>query len=110
MTPSKRYACAFILGIFMGSPVFAAGDPVAGEKLAREYCTRCHDIGRGGAFKKYPPSFASIAVYRSEEQIYARIVFPTLHSASSPMPEFAQTLLDPRNIGDLVAYIVSLEK
>jgi len=110
MNLAARYAVVILLANVLASPAFAAGDPVAGEKLAKEYCTRCHDIVPGGAFKKYPPSFASIAVYRSEEQIYARIVFPSLHSTISPMPEFAQTFLDPKNINDLVAYIITLEK
>jgi mono/diheme cytochrome c family protein len=92
------------------SPALGAGDPVAGEKLAKEYCARCHEIGPNGAFKQYPPSFASIAVYRSAEQIYGRIVFPNMH-VGSPMPEFVQNLfLKPQNVSDLVAYITSLEK
>jgi mono/diheme cytochrome c family protein len=85
----------------------AAGDSSSGEKLAKEHCARCHDIALGGAFKRYPPSFASIAAFRSEEQIYARIVFPSLHSG---MPEVAFYLLQPQQIADLVAYITSLEK
>jgi mono/diheme cytochrome c family protein len=92
---------------FVQSPAFAAGDPASGEKLAKEYCARCHDVAPGGAFKKYPPSFASIAIYRSPEQIYARIVFPSMHSG---MPDVGFYLLQPKNITDLVAYITSLEK
>jgi len=99
-----------IISSLLALPAFAAGDPAAGEKLAKEYCARCHDVAPGGAFKQYPPSFASIAVYRSEEQIYARIVFPTMH-IGSPMPEFVQSfLLKPQNISDLIAYITSLQK
>lgn len=89
------------------SQAFAAGDPSAGEKLAKEHCARCHDVGPSGAFKQYPPSFASIAVYRSEEQIYARIVFPSMHSG---MPDVAFYLLQPNQIADLIAYITTLEK
>jgi mono/diheme cytochrome c family protein len=89
------------------TPARAAGDSSHGEKLAKEHCARCHDIAPNGAFKRYPPSFASIAAFRSEEQIYARIVFPALHSG---MPEVAFYLLQPQQIADLVAYIVSLEK
>jgi mono/diheme cytochrome c family protein len=104
-------AIIIVSASLIGSSAFAAGDPAAGEKLAKEHCVRCHDIGPSGAFKTYPPSFASIAVYRSDEQIYARILFPTLHSAISQMPEFAQIFfIDSKNINDLVAYIRSLEK
>ena len=83
----------------------AEGDEVEGEKLAREWCTRCHNIERDGPFKQHPPSFASIAVYRSDEQIHGRIMIPPLHSN---MPQIAYILM-PDNIDHLIAYIRSLE-
>ena len=92
---------------FVQSQANAAGEPQAGAKLAKEVCARCHDVAPGGAFKRYPPSFASIAVYRSQEQIYARIVSPPTHSG---MPEVALYLLLPDQVADLVSYIMSLEK
>lgn len=82
------------------------GDPEAGRKMAEETCSRCHDVKPGGAFKEYPPSFASIAVYRSEEQIISRIFFPPFHAS---MPEFGG-LMVPAEVYDLTAYIMSLEK
>lgn len=85
---------------------FAEGDVAAGEKFAREWCTRCHNVEPDGPFKLHPPSFASIAVYRSEGQIRGRMLFPPLHSN---MPELSYMLL-PENIDDVVAYILSLEK
>lgn len=83
-----------------------AGNVASGKALAEEHCTRCHDISADGPFKLHPPSFASIAVYRSAEQIEGRIQFPSLHSA---MPQMAY-FMTPENIQDLVAYIVSLDK
>lgn len=85
----------------------ALADPdlVNGGKLATEWCTKCHDVSLEGRFKQHPPSFASIAVFRSSDQIFGRIVYPPLHSS---MPEIG-LLLTPDNIEDLVAYIVSLE-
>ncbi len=80
------------------------GDPTAGHELAAKWCSRCHDIEPGGAFKQQPPAFAAIAVYRSPERIYAAIVAPALHSG---MPELVQIL--GLNAADLTAYIVSLE-
>lgn len=98
------------------TPALADGDPVNGKKLAQEYCERCHDITPDGAFKLYPPSFRSIAVYRSREQIYARIVLPDMHPRDSEMrrgsglittlPFF---LLKPNEIDDVIAFITSLE-
>lgn len=96
-----------VLASLYGSPALGAGDSVVGEKLAKEHCARCHDIGPSGAPKQYPPSFASIAAYRSEEQIYTRIISPAIHST---MPEVAQSLLQSNDVKDLVAYIMSLEK
>lgn len=77
-----------------------------GRALAEEWCVRCHNIDPDGPFKLQPPSFAAIAVYRSKQQIYARIAIPSIHSG---MPQVAY-VLTPENILDLVAYIVSLEK
>lgn len=84
---------------------FAEGDAANGKDLAAEYCARCHDIAPGGERKQHPPSFASIADYRPEDQILARILFPALHS---PMPAWSEWL-DRGQVDDLVAYIVSLE-
>lgn len=85
-------------------PAVAAepGDPARGQELARQWCSECHDVEPGGGFKQTPPSFASIAVYRSPEHIRANILFP--HEG---MPELAQVF--GLEVDDLVAYIVSLE-
>jgi mono/diheme cytochrome c family protein len=101
------FSLGFVMASLAGSSAFAAGDPVTGEKLAKQHCAQCHDVGPGGAFKTYPPSFASIAKYRSEDQIHARIVFPAMHSA---MPQVAFYLLPADQIRNIVAYIVSLDK
>ena len=81
------------------------GHVVDGQLLAREWCSRCHNIEPGGPFKKHPPSFSAIAVYRSTEQIHARITIPPLHSN---MPSLGY-ILTPKNVNSLVAYIKSLE-
>ena len=85
---------------------YAEGDAEAGEKFAQEWCSRCHNVEPDGPFKQHPPSFASIAVYRSEDQIYGRMVFPPLHSG---MPQLGYMLM-PENVEDVLAYIISLEK
>lgn len=84
----------------------AEGDVEAGKKFAREWCSRCHNVEPDGPFKLYPPSFASIAVYRSKEQIHGRMMFPPLHSG---MPQLGYMLM-PENVEDVLAYIMSLEK
>jgi mono/diheme cytochrome c family protein len=101
-----RSSIAFI--VFVGvalaqSQVRAQGDAEAGQDLAGDWCSRCHDIGREGRMKQEPPSFAAIAVYRTADQIRSRIAAP--HTG---MPEIAQVL--GLNLDDLVAYIVSLDE
>ena len=94
--------------IFLGSftsQVVAAPDPAVGAELAKQWCVRCHNVEANGPFKLHPPSFASIAVFRSEDQIYGKIAFPPLHIS---MPQISYMLI-PKNIEDLVAYIASLE-
>ncbi len=83
----------------------AQGSAERGQELAANLCAQCHDISPAGEFKTYPPSFASIAVFRDVEQIFSRIMFPQLHSA---MPQ-AGWFMPREDVEDLVAFIVSLE-
>ena len=101
----KLFCLSVILLTICLANTHAAGDPVLGEEFARERCVHCHNVEHNGPFKQYPPSFAAIAVYRSEEQIYGRIIFPPLHSA---MPQIGY-MLTPDQVKHLVAYIKSLE-
>ena len=105
MSLAKFVACYGVLMVMSVSTALAEGDVTVGEEIARESCVRCHNVEAGGPFKEHPPSFAAIAVYRSEEQIYGRIMFPPLHSS---MPEVGY-MLTPDNVEHLVAYIQSLE-
>ena len=102
---TKLSVCFAVLMIVSVSTALAEGDVAIGEEIARESCIRCHNVERGGVFKEHPPSFAAIAVYRSEEQIYGRIMFPPLHAS---MPQVGY-MLTPDNVEHLVAYIQSLE-
>jgi mono/diheme cytochrome c family protein len=105
-----RLLSASSLGLFVAAtaiaPVYADDAVARGATLAGKHCVLCHDVTIEGPDKLFPPSFASIAGFRSPEQIYARIVFPVMHSG---MPEAAFYLLGATDIADLVAYIVSLE-
>ena len=105
MRSGYTLALASSLTVLTFTSSYAEGDAAEGEKLAREWCTRCHNVEAGGPFKQYPPSFAAIAVYMSPEQIYGQIAFPTLHYG---MPQIGY-ILTPTNMDDLVAYIVTLE-
>jgi mono/diheme cytochrome c family protein len=95
---------ASLMVLAAGQPA-VAGDAAQGHEIARERCARCHHVEKGEGFKQRPPSFQSIAIYRREDDIWARILAPSPHSG---MPE-AQWSLTPDQIQDLVAYIVSLD-
>jgi mono/diheme cytochrome c family protein len=81
------------------------GDPEAGKLLAEQYCARCHDVSADGGFKQMPPSFAAIAVYWGDDQIWNRTMFP-IHTGMPSMWEF----LMPENVAHVTAYIRSLEE
>lgn len=99
-----RRMLAMIAATGLALPV-AAQDVDLGREIAEEHCVRCHDIEDGGAMKTYPPSFDSISIFRSEEQIRARVIFPDLHSS---MPQW-WSFLTMEQVADVVAYIMSLE-
>jgi len=101
--------------VAMSQSVYAA-DAAGGRKLAEKWCAKCHNIEKGAPFKLHPPSFASIAVYLSEEDIRDRmvrkIVLPHTDSVTSPRTEMhniVKSALSPGGVRDLVAYITSLE-
>ena len=81
------------------------GNAELGKSLAEANCAQCHNIAPGGAFKLFPPSFASIAVYMDPDIIRLRIMSPT-HVL---MPQF-QNYMNQSNLDSLVAYIQSLEE
>ena len=51
-----------------------AADAAAGRQVAETWCAKCHNIEPGGPFKLSPPSFASIAAYRHEDDIRVKII------------------------------------
>ena len=96
---------AIALTDLSGTALAQEGNITMGRLIAEEYCVSCHNVDPGGAFKQDPPSFAAIAIYRSTEQIRARIVQP-IHAA---MPRYTEYMIGG-NIDDMVAYIASLEE
>lgn len=105
--PPLRFILLFgAMAVGLVTTAGAEGDETEGEKIARQWCVRCHNVEAGGPFKQFPPSFASIAVYRSDDQIRGRILFPPLHSS---MPQIGY-MLTPDNVDHVIAYITSLEQ
>jgi mono/diheme cytochrome c family protein len=103
----KRLSVFVLALAFSAAPAWAQaeGDPARGQTLAQEQCARCHDVAKGGAFKKMPPSFQSIAIYRTKPDIWSRIIAPSPHAA---MPDMTWTLT-AEEVQDVLAYILSLD-
>ena len=93
-----------VVALTMSQSVYAA-DAAVGRKLAEQWCARCHNIEKGAPFKLNPPSFASIAAYRTSDVILGKIITPAMHSG---MPDTVWTL-QREDFENLVAYITSLE-
>jgi mono/diheme cytochrome c family protein len=92
------------LVLAMSQSLYAA-DAAVGRKLAEQWCARCHNIEKGAPFKLNPPSFASIAAYRTSDVILGKIITPSMHSG---MPDTIWTL-QREDFENLVAYITSLD-
>lgn len=97
------YACLLSAAV---SAAYAQGNILEGERAARKSCVICHNVEKNGSFKLNPPSFAAIAVYRSDNQIRNRIFYPDVHSGMRRQLGFVFSV---ETIEDLVAYIRSLE-
>lgn len=103
---ARAVTVLILLSGFSLSPALGAEvDAARGQAIAQQQCARCHDIAKGGAFKKMPPSFQAIAIYRTRPDIWARIIAPSPHAA---MPEMTWTLTADQ-VQDLLAYITSLD-
>jgi mono/diheme cytochrome c family protein len=98
-------AAALLLGL-AGPALAQEGDAARGAAIAQQQCARCHDVAKGGAFKKMPPSFQSIAIYRAKPDIWSRIIAPSPHAA---MPDMTWTLTSEQ-VQDVLAYILSLDQ
>lgn len=94
------------MGLAVQSAMAQEGDPATGLELAQQKCARCHDVTKGADFKKMPPSFQSIAIYRTKLDIWGRIIAPSPHVG---MPGMTWTL-NAEEIQDLLAYILSLDQ
>ncbi len=105
----KRSTLLVLAASFIAAPAAARaqeGDAARGGIIAQEQCARCHDVSKGGAFKKMPPSFQSIAIYRTKPDIWSRIIAPSPHAA---MPDMTWTLTADE-VQDVLAYILSLDQ
>lgn len=83
-------------------PALAAGDAAQGEKIAKQWCTSCHVVGRKPMASDKAPAFAALAADPSKTEGYLKGWISNPHP---PMPNFNLTR---QTVDDLVAYIRSL--
>ena len=82
-----------------------SGDPVAGERLAREVCAVCHLVDRGehGISLEGAPAFQDIAADSAMTSLALRVFF------RSPHEEMPNLVLSDTETDDVIAYILSLK-
>ena len=96
---------------FTSSPARAAGvlDPAAqrGLVLVQTNCARCHAIGRaGGSPLKIAPPFRALHLHYPVEDLQEPLA-EGIVTGHPTMPEFR---FDPGQVGDVIAYLKSLEQ
>ena len=106
MHPIRAAVLSILIALAPSGALAQEGDPSKGQAIAEAQCARCHDVAKGGAFKKMPPSFQSIAIYRTKPDIWSRIIAPSPHAA---MPDMTWTLT-AEQVQDVLAYILSLDQ
>ena len=104
----RRVLVALLLAALPGLAQAAqepAGDAAAGHTLARQWCASCHAVDTASptrATDVAPPGFTAIAAKPGVSAEGLRAAVQTRHGQ---MPNFR---LDRIQVGDVVAYILSL--
>ena len=102
-----RLLHALVIPLLAAGSASAAGDGVdvsRGHELAKAWCTQCHAVERdqfAGPFAAVP-SFVAVARQTSTTG-------PALHAfLTTPHGDMPDVKLTPTQLGDLIAYILSL--
>jgi cytochrome c len=104
----KVLAVASVAALLISTTLHAQDSAVQqGRAFAQTNCARCHAIGPVGdsPLAKAPP-FRTLHQRYPVEQL-AEALAEGIRTAHPAMPEFE---LDQRQIGDLIAYLKSLER
>jgi cytochrome c len=108
-TPNtNRSALAAALMLLFSVPVRAErGDATLGQRLAQEWCAKCHSIGHVGASPlQVAPPFRELHLRYNVENLAESLGEGILVGHPS-MPVFR---FDPDQIENLIAYLKTLEK
>ena len=98
-----------ILALLISSPASAQQDPRAqrGRVFVQTHCAQCHSIGAAG-----PSPLADAPPFRDLHKSYpveslAESLAEGIVTGHPTMPQFT---LDPGQIGDVIAYLKTLER
>lgn len=97
------------LAVLLGGTAVLAqsmpGDPIAGEKIAREVCITCHYIEKGqrGYSPEGAPAFQEVADQATTTALSLKVFLRTPHDV---MPDL---ILSDTETDDVIAYIISLK-
>ena len=103
---AMRVAIWLIMAAANAADAQELGDPRAGERLAQQWCTECHQIvyGRTETAPLKPPSFYTIAGRAEVTPVWLHAFFQTPHRQ---MPNI---ILTPSERDDLSAYILDMKR
>jgi ubiquinol-cytochrome c reductase cytochrome c subunit len=99
---------AYVTAIAPGGPpipdVATGGDLTHGRALFQENCEHCHGVGAAGA------SIGDLAWAPTLHLASITQVAEAIRVGPDNMPKFAPSQLDPRALGDLATYVMSLDR
>jgi len=88
-------------------PAFAqhAADPAAGADYAKKFCTKCHALNRGEASPEpTAPPFGNVANTKGMTATALTVWLTTSH------PTMPNIVIEPHDMDNVVAYILSLKE
>jgi mono/diheme cytochrome c family protein len=99
---------ALVLAVVMIAPAAHAQEAERGLAFVQTHCARCHAVsGTGPSPNRDAPTFRDISGRYPPEQLAEALAEGIMVSHESAMPEFQ---LEPRDIGDVIAYLERLRR
>jgi mono/diheme cytochrome c family protein len=108
MSKPKQSALAAIVLLLLAVPALAeGGNAVFGQRLAKEWCAKCHAIGPFGTSPlQIAPPFRELHLRYDVEDL-AESLAEGIRAGHPAMPEFR---FDPDQIENFIAYLKTLER
>ena len=100
----NKTVAAALLVTLCASSASAMSDPEAGHRLAREWCSSCHQVDPAGPLRDFVPSFVSLANRPARDLNWVRLWL------MDPHPPMVGLNLSRAQIDNIVLYLRSLQK